>query len=431
MFILGILIILSFLAFYNHNAINDFFNSIGKTSPEAITNYTHGEFTIKEHKYQSFENYYSQVKPIGEKNLHPEYSESKINYTLEVPKLEYDYKFYDYEPEYYEFCKGKKIEINFSESNNFSFEFNYSDKIFNYKINLFQDLYSFSDNLKNQDCYFSSEKYTEGFLEDPYNNNFIDIISKNFISLKKEGYSEDEIIEIATLFVQSIPYGSDVSNRYPYETLYENEGNCLDKSLILSGILKNLNYTSYIILGESEDEYHALVGIVCKEGNINYDNQEICLIETTIYTPISSEIKIEIEEYIKTSSGTRIYEGVNYGKGLINYFDKKYSEVEKIELELKSIESQLIEIENKMCTTDCVICSEDSQGNQFVDWQKSNAFISSCWDAQKYNTLVNQYNNKIEEHNSLVENWYKPYYDLEKSMFGNIELIQRNQNFNE
>ena len=424
---LGIIIFLLIFGFSIYGSLSNFLQGLGKTAPEKVFNNTQGEFEIKSHTYMSFQEYYQKVKPLEERSLLNDYSDSKINYTLQVPKLEFNYKFYDYEPEYYDFCEGKKIEINFSKTKISEFEFKYKDKIFNYKINLYPDLYYFSNNLKDQDCYFDTDKYTEGFLEDPYNNYFMDAVARDFISLKNQGYTENEIVEIATLFVQSIPYGSDSSdlNRYPYETFYEDEGNCLDKSLILIGILKNLGYTSYIILGESDYEYHALVGIVCEDGNIKYDGKDICFIETTIYTPISSEVEIDIEDYIKTSEGEKIYQGVNYGEDLINLFEIKSLEVENIESQLDSIESDLIDVEGKMCKTDCVICEEGLFGAEFINWDRS-AIISTCWDANRFNSLIKDYNNKIEDYNTLIEDWYKPYYDLEKLMFGNVELIERN-----
>ncbi|MBU2104577.1 MAG: hypothetical protein KKF67_02275, partial [Nanoarchaeota archaeon] len=269
---------------------------------------------------------------------------------------------------------------------------------------------------KNQDCYFGTNKYVEGFLEDPYNNKFVDALSKNFIGLKEEGYSDDEIVEIVTLFTQSIPYGTDESdtNRYPYETIYEEEGNCLDKSIILAEILKNLNYTTYIMSGNSEGEEHALLGIVCDNGNIKYQGKEICFIETTIFTPISSDIKIDIEEYVKVSNGSNVYSGINYGRSLIDYFKLKTNEAENIEPQLDFIELKLSDITKKMCATDCTYCDETKTDPEYCD------------DAYEYNNYVKEYNKIVDDYNLLIKDWYKDYYELEKSMFDNVELLERN-----
>ena len=380
--------------------------------PEDVFDYTSGEFTIKPHNYLSFEDYYFLTKPSEEDSF---YSEQKTNYTFEIPQLEFDYKFYDYDDEYYEFCQGKKVKINFTNPTYSEFQFNYKDKNFNYRVGLYRDLYSFSDDLKNQDCYFDTDKYTEGFLEDPYNNMFVNAISRDFASLKGEGYSDDEIVEIATLFVQAIHYGTDYTdlNRYPYETIYEMEGNCLDKSLILSGILRNLNYTSYIILGDTESEYHALVGIGCNKGNVVYDGKEICFIETTIFAPINYEEEIDIEKYVLVSEGGKIYYGKNYGKELADSFEIKYSKIEEIESHLDLLEDELFDLDEKMCATDCSYCDPS-----LID-------PIYCDDAYEYNAYLREYNEIVGEYNILVEEWYHPYYDLEKLMFENVELLER------
>jgi len=379
-----------------------------KTSPEDVFNYTHGKFTITQHNPMSFLDYYSMLLPDEY-----DYRFEKLE-IVQIPI----YGLEVYEPEYYNYCQGKKIEINFTNSSYSEFQFNYKDKTFNYTVNLYPDLYYFSDNLKNQDCYFDTYKYTEGYLEDPYNNRFMDAVSNDFISLKNQGYTDDEILEIATVFVQSITYGTDYTdlNRYPYETFYEKEGNCLDKSLILVDILKNLNYTSYIILGDSDEEYHSIVGVVCDDGNIVYQGKEICYIETTVYTPISSEVEIDIEEYIKTSEGSKVYKSVNYGNDI---FEVKYLEIENINFQMESLDKNEIKIQYDMCETDCVVCEKG-----IIDWFESDT-IDRCSDYKTYNRLYEEYINEIEEYNLLLEDWYKIYYDLEKFMFWNIELIER------
>lgn len=397
------------------------------TNPKQVLDKTHGEFILSYNKGEFFQEYYSLLKPAKERNLYLEYSQFKTNYSVEIPKLELDYRFYDYQKEYYGFCEGRRIVIDFLNPKHATFKFNYSDIIFNYELDLYPDLYNFSDNLKDQNCYFDDEKYTEGFLEDPYNNNFVDAVSRDFIQLKEKGFSDNEIVEIATLFVQSIPYGTDFTglNRYPYETLYENKGNCLDKSLILVGILKNLGYTPYLILGHFKGDYHALVGVVCKEGNINYNEQEICFIETTIFSPIGLNEDIDIEQYLKISEGSKVYSEVDYGKNLLDYFENKSSNISNIEYQLNLIDSELINLEDEMCKTDCVFCLTGVLGQKFVDWEESKS-ITSCWDATDYNALVEEYNENVEDYNLLVQNWYKTYYDLEKSMFWNVEMLKRN-----
>jgi len=386
------------------------------TNPEEVQIYTAGQITITKRLPTTPEDFYDTLKKTNNKET------PNSTYSINAPQLEYQYNFYDKKKTYFDSCKQKKVNINFSNPKYSEFTFNYQDTKFNYNINLYRDLYQFTDTLKEQACYFTSQKYTEAFLSDPYNNNFMESVAQDFAELRDKGYTDNQILEIATLFAQSITYGTDKteSNRYAYETFFEEEGNCLDKSVILIEILKKLDFTTYIILGQST-QYHALVGVVCDKGNIQHENQEICFIETTIFTPISSNVEIEIEKLIKTSSGTNIYFESYYGKNVVNQFTISKQEAKGIENEINEFRPQSEKIQKEMCKTDCVICDGD-----IVDFEKSGQRIKSCQDANEYNEIVSEYNDIVGTYNDQIQDWYTIYYELEQSMFENVQLVKRN-----
>lgn len=375
------------------------------TNPKEIINKTTGKFILEERSPISLERYLEITIPEAEEK---NYYGKVLNYTLKLPEVDF---YFDYESEYYDYCQGKRVEINFSKTTYSNFSFNYKNKRFNYKISLYPDLYYFSRGLKNQDCYFSYDKYEEGYFKDPYNNKFIEALSKNFNNLKSEGYNDDEIVEISTIFVQSIMYGSDPEdvNRYPYETIYEAEGNCLDKSVILTGILKNLNYSTYLISGSFDYEDHAFVGLVCEKGNIKYEGKEICFIETTDFYPIGYESDIEIEEYIFISEGEKIYKGVNYGRYASNSLKEKLQNMDSILIRLDELDLELAEIQEKMYATDCVTIMPDGR---IIDHEY-------CDDAYKWNKYTKEYNEVVEEYNQLIEDYYSEYYYIEQIIFEN------------
>jgi len=389
------------------------------TDPQTIYGQTGAQIIITNKPFMTSEEFTKTLQKPKEENLAPFESETAVR----SPKLEYEYDFYNKQSGHLSRCKTKKVKIDFTTETTSQFEFNYKEETFKYTISLYNDLYLFSDELKGQDCYFRGENYSEGYLKDPYNNNFIKAIAKDFVELRQYNYTNDQIAEIATIFAQSITYGTDEtsSNRYPYETIFEKEGNCLDKSIILVGILKELGYEPYLILGLSE-EYHALVGIVCEKGNIQYNGKEICFAETTVFTPIGSNVKIEIEQVLKVANGDRVYREDSYGPKLVKLFDVKEKENNLTILKIENYEPESKEIEAEMCRTDCVICDGDS-----INPEKTKEEIESCWDAEEYNKLVEKYNNLIINHNNFVQEWYDNYYELEKSMFGNIELISRTE----
>jgi len=374
------------------------------TDPSEVLNYTNGEISSVSKTYMPLEEYLDVVMPEPEV--------AGVSYgintslKLQIPKLDF---VYDYEPDYYDYCEGKKLEINFTNPKYSEFKFNYKDKAFTYKVDVYNDLYYFSRDLKEQDCYFGGN-YGAGFFEDPYNNKFVESMAKDFISLRNEGYSDDEILEIATVFIQTITYGTDVSelNRYAYETIYEKEGNCFDKSIILAGITKELGYETYIIFGDMEYQYHSVVGIVCEDGNINYDGKEICFIETTTPYPIGFDSDIEIDEYLEISQGDKIFRGVNYGKQLSNQINSKVEDAERILLESDEMYYELLDLEEQMCETDCLSCG----GDYVID-------SIYCDDAYKYNRIVGDYNRIIEDYNPLIEDYYEVFYEIDKFLFDN------------
>ena len=103
------------------------------------------------------------------------------------------------------------------------------------------------------------------------------------------GYDEDQAIIEAINFVQSIPYELDIDSKgeedyskYPIETLYENNGDCEDSSMLLAGILKAMDYDVVFFWYLSG---HMAVGVKVDgmdEGKyFEYEGEKYFYIETT------------------------------------------------------------------------------------------------------------------------------------------------------
>jgi hypothetical protein len=394
---------------YNRIMVFDFFKDF--TSPEELKNYTRGRWIFEERENVTFEEFYSGLSEV---------SKEKKDIDINVLNLASDPSF-SFESDYYEFCKTKKVNIDFNRSKRSVFAFNYLEKKFIYDIELYDDLYIFSDNLKSQDCYFRKKEFVLGFFEDPYNQEFMRGVAKNFVELRSD-YADDEIVEIASLFVQSIEYGTDKTqlNRYPYETFYEEIGNCLDKSIILASILKELGYKIYLIVGDTND-YHALVGIVCDNGNIIYNNEEICFIETTRFGPIGEYVNITNIELIEVFDSSKTYVGENYGPSVSEEIVSLKERAEDIEYQINNYLNSLIHLQKGMCETDCIVCVDNKFGSDGGPSSRRNV----CNDASLYNSLVREYNNVVREYNQKIFEWYFSYYEVERLMFDNVEILRR------
>jgi hypothetical protein len=364
------------------------------TSSEEVLRKTTSKLSIKEYTPISFEDYYN------------------LGYSTEEEEIIYSGDYF-----YSTQCTDKNVYINFDKSKKLQYSFNYKEKSFDYEVELLDDLYKFSSELKKQDCYIDYFFDDKMYFEDPYNNYFMKKVSEDFINLKERGYSNDEIVEIATIFVQSIPYGNvgaDMYNQYPYETFYKNEGNCLDKSVILAAILKNIGYTTYIVTTQEEEGYHALVAIVCENGNIKYKDEDVCFIETTIHEPVGTDIDIEkIKEYYKVSNGELVYSEESYGNDWSEYIDELRLEAERKGTQFDSIEKDLKELKRKMCDTDCEICYLDD-GEYVV-----NSYSDTCYDAHQYNRYIEIYNQKYQKYQFLYEELYRDFYEIEEAIFWN------------
>jgi uncharacterized protein YegP (UPF0339 family) len=71
----------------------------------------------------------------------------------------------------------------------------------------------------------------------------------------------DDQVSIAISLVQNIPYGGTANWEYPYEVLYNDQGVCSQKSLLLCCLLSDLGYGCAYLSFTAAD--HAAVGVSC------------------------------------------------------------------------------------------------------------------------------------------------------------------------
>lgn len=133
------------------------------------------------------------------------------------------------------------------------------------------------------DCYF--REIVPKVLDEP---NQLEEVRKLVELIKSKSPYENEQARIAISLVQMIPYDYDKLFsfgsvwRYPYEVLYDYEGVCMEKSLLLALLLKELGFG--VVLLDYEYEDHMAVGIKCPNQYANYIYEGIgyCFVETTV-----------------------------------------------------------------------------------------------------------------------------------------------------
>ena len=102
------------------------------------------------------------------------------------------------------------------------------------------------------------------------------------------GLSDAEIPYFIVSFVQNLPYtsddlttGFDEYPRFPYETLYDNGGDCEDTSILASAMLHELRYDVALLLFPG----HMAVGFECRaetgQPRYRHHGRRYCYLETT------------------------------------------------------------------------------------------------------------------------------------------------------
>lgn len=127
------------------------------------------------------------------------------------------------------------------------------------------------------------------YVTHPLDDVYIELLTEELTQAAQEaGFSEDETVEFAASFVQSLPYTADSVTtpydeypRYPIETLVDEGGDCEDTSILLASIIDKMGYG--VILIELSD--HCAVGIKGGE-NVHgayweYKGNKYYFIETT------------------------------------------------------------------------------------------------------------------------------------------------------
>jgi tetratricopeptide (TPR) repeat protein len=136
-------------------------------------------------------------------------------------------------------------------------------------------------------CYVGKIDRYQKFIDLPVQDPFLLPLVDEIRS--KTGDPDDQV-RIAVSLVQKIPYDKEMIDsgsleiRYPYQTLFDNEGVCCEKSVLLAYILRELGYGT--VLFDFPVEQHTAVGIRVAPPYA-YKNTGYAFVETTTPSIIS------------------------------------------------------------------------------------------------------------------------------------------------
>ena len=161
------------------------------------------------------------------------------------------------------------------------YKWNYKNKSYQMELEFQEKYYKlFSKRERNRDYdIFVSDKFGKPFIV------YLAHLLREYG--QKEGLTKNEIPYFIIAFVQSLPYipdsqkGFDEYRKFPYETLYDNGGDCEDTAILIAALLIELNYGTVLLLYPE----HMAVGVSYSpdqgEPYIQYQGDKYCYLETT------------------------------------------------------------------------------------------------------------------------------------------------------
>lgn len=176
------------------------------------------------------------------------------------------------------------------------FNWEHKGKKYSFEKTLYQSAYEYYKNQPKEYSYseslpanWKSEYYSMFLKIDPADKIIEDIASEIRNLGEKNNLNDDEIVELAVSFIQSIPYDDAKSReifaqnenalmRFPYETLYDQLGVCSDKSLLAYLLLNQMGYGTALFTFEQEK--HMAAAVECPQDYSSYKSG-YCYVETT------------------------------------------------------------------------------------------------------------------------------------------------------
>jgi len=197
--------------------------------------------------------------------------------------------------------------------------------------------------------------YYHAFLDDPNQEEFFQKLTGAFSDLRaKEGFDDDEIVELMAVAVQSMPYKTDdllTAPKFPIETYVDGEGDCDDKSLLLAGLLAREGYT--VALLYFKPEAHMAVGV---QGFLcNYRDTGYGYVATTnlSFVGVSTDqlaggVNLtSVPLVIPVTNGTKLYGKCQQTMAIERALERSQERAEALSRDLTSLSARLSDLRSR------------------------------------------------------------------------------------
>ncbi|MBN1431319.1 MAG: hypothetical protein JW931_00940 [Methanomicrobiaceae archaeon] len=247
--------------------------------------------------------------------------------------------------------------------------------------------------------------YYRSFFEGEPIDTFYDDILKKIRHIKiAEGFSDEEYLEFMVTFVQQIPYDPDAGHpRFPVEVVYDMEGDCDEKSMLLIGMLAREDYdTALIIFPEYR---HATAGIrIITAGDTFFrqfkseDGRKYVFIESTALSFIGQYPEYYEDAYavvVPVGDGKNSFERYNYISYITESLNKITDRIIFLDSELDRLYSEIKELESDLNTK-----TYESRHDWEMDYLDYKALVDQYYE---YEDILNR---NIEVYNYIIEHPY-------------------------
>jgi len=350
-----------------------------------------------------------------------------------------------------------------SEPKTVTFEWEYNGSNYLMTETFYKTVYDYYNSNPDKYCWQEIENYEtclREFSGKAVEDNTVSKIASRIKTISsKDGLKDDELLQFAVAFVQSIPYDEDRSElvtysnkpedlypRYPYEVLYDNKGVCSGKSFLAASLIRELGYGVALFSYDPiiEDGVgHMVSAVKCPKAYSSY-NSGYCYIETVGTNFKIGDIPLDIDAGIpKTRTPIKLFEeeSVFDFDGLENAEIYVIADGNSYQGIIETIQTtQKIEtIESEITRLNWVIISLDEEANQlensvdyyeqqaevayrtyevFIDNASYNEYLRlhSQYESvyaryesklNEYNKEIYQYNDLVYEYNALIEDFYE------------------------
>jgi hypothetical protein len=241
-------------------------------------------------------------------------------------------------------------------------------------------------------------------VQDPAQDELYDtLIAETDAARLRQKLSDDEYVELLTVYVQSLRYQTREQNpvKFPVETVVDRAGDCDDKSLLLAGLLSREGYPVVLLLFGPES--HMAVGV----GSDDYLYKETgyAFVETTnssfIGVPtdrLGGNLTLYSDPLIiPVSNGTKLYRSGSKTLYIHDMYESSDRNAKELQPQIKSMGTDLASQQEKIARIE----------KQMQDLRTSGDTGSYNAQVPFHNTLVSDYNSRLETYRELFARYEK------------------------